>query len=93
MVSCPDSRGATHTFGETRNLNFGAVTKRLIDFSLLQGEERFLDISLKNGRYIVILNTFELMITEYCLKLCCNFSFTAKILLISDQLRIVGYGR
>ena len=47
MVSRPDSRGATHTFGETKNLNFGAVIKRLIDFSLLQGEERFLDTSLK----------------------------------------------
>ena len=47
MVSRPDSQGATYTFDETKNLNFGAVIKRQLDFSLLQGEERFLDISLK----------------------------------------------
>ena len=47
MVSRPDSWGATHTFDETKNLNFGAVIKRQLDFSLLQGEERFLDTSLK----------------------------------------------
>ena len=47
MVSRPDYRGATHTFDETKNLNFGAVIKRQLDFSLLQGEERFSDISLK----------------------------------------------
>ena len=47
MVSRPDSRDTTRTFGKTKKLNFGAVIKKHIDFSLLQGKERILVISLK----------------------------------------------
>ena len=47
MVSRPDSRDTTCTFGKTKKLNFGAVLKKHLDFSLLQGKERILDIPLK----------------------------------------------
>ena len=54
MVSRPDSWGATHTFDETKNLNFGAVIKRQPDFSLLQGKEQILDIPLKKPFFFLV---------------------------------------
>ena len=47
MVSRSDSQDTTCTFGKTKKLNFGAVIKKHLDFSLLQGKERILDIPLK----------------------------------------------
>ena len=47
MVSHPDSWDTTRTFGKTKKWIFGAVLKKYLDFSLLQGKERILDIPLK----------------------------------------------
>ena len=47
MDSCPDSWDATHSFGETKKLNFGVVIKKTLDFSLFQGKVRILDVFLK----------------------------------------------
>ena len=47
MDSCPDSWDATHSFGETKKLNFGVVIRKTLDFSLFQGKVWILDVFLK----------------------------------------------